>query len=246
MPGILAANDGLQEFTSICRLDDGKRLVSIIATDKLLHMPAIGEAIDAVREAARSTAQQEAQTMSSQAEDPDTATDDDTQVVIFRLGAEEFGVPIMSVQEIVRVPETLTRVPKTPSFVEGVINLRGTVLPVIDQRARLGLPLVARSEGQRIMVYMLGGLRTGFIVDSVAEVLRIPRAHIAPAPMLSAEQSQLISRVANLAGDKRLVMLIDPQHLLQGSEMAAVQGMGTQESAGAAEQARDLPFAKAA
>jgi purine-binding chemotaxis protein CheW len=119
-----------------------------------------------------------------------TATDDDTQVVIFRLGAEEFGVPIMSVQEIVRVPEVLTRVPRTPAFVEGVINLRGTVLPVIDQRTRLGLPAIERNDRQRIMVYTLGGLRTGFIVDSVAEVLRIGRAQIAAAPALGDEQGR--------------------------------------------------------
>ena len=68
----------------------------------------------------------------SDAEPDDQANDDPTQVVIFRLGAEEFGVPIMNVQEIVRVPETLTRVPKAPAFVEGVINLRGTVLPVMS------------------------------------------------------------------------------------------------------------------
>ena len=68
---------------------------------------------------------------------------DDLQLVIFRLGAEEFGVPIMAVQEIVRVPEQLTKVPRTPAFVEGVINLRGAVLPVIDQRSRLGLPALA-------------------------------------------------------------------------------------------------------
>jgi purine-binding chemotaxis protein CheW len=156
----------------------------------------------------------------------DIASDDDTQVVIFRLGAEEFGVPIMSVQEIVRVPEALTRVPRTPAFVEGVINLRGTVLPVIDQRGRLGLPPIERNERQRIMVYLLGGKRTGFIVDSVAEVLRIPRAHIVPAPAMSHEQSQLISRVAKVGGDKRMVLLIDPAHLLQGGEVQAIEQFG--------------------
>ncbi len=268
MPGILAADQGLQEFSSICRLEDGKRLVSIIATDKLLHMPAITQAVNAVlRAAADSTSTADGEDLNMSAADRnnerdnerDDNGDDDTQVVIFRLGAEEFGVPIMSVQEIVRVPETLTRVPKTPAFVEGVINLRGTVLPVIDQRSRLGLPVVPRSESQRIMVYMLGGLRSGFIVDSVAEVLRIPRADIAPAPSMSEEQSQLISRVANLQGSKRLVMLIDPQHLLQGREMQAMQRMSPSpgKSAGAepaepgmpgapAEQGVALPLAKAA
>ena len=219
MPGVLAADHQLQEFSSICRLDGGKRLVSIIATDRLLHIPAVGQALQ------HTAALDSAQSLNDDMDHDDTdiaATDDDTQLVIFRLGAEEFGVPIMSVQEIVRVPEVLTRVPKTPAFVQGVINLRGTVLPVIDQRSRLGLDSIERSEGQRIMVYLLGGMRTGFIVDSVAEVLRIPRGHIAPAPALSHEQSQLIGRVANLDGGKRLVMLIEPEHLLAGDEVSAV------------------------
>jgi purine-binding chemotaxis protein CheW len=245
MPAILAADQGLQEFTRICRLDDGKRLVSIIATDKLLHMPAIAQAVQAAQQVAASHSTKEDAMQAAHEDNDASRDDDDAQVVIFRLGAEEFGVPIMSVQEIVRVPESLTRVPKTPAFVEGVINLRGTVLPVIDQRSRLGLPVVERSEGQRIMVYMLGGMRTGFIVDSVAEVLRIPRAHIAPAPALSEEQSRLISRVANLQGSKRLVMLIDPQHLLHGSEMQAVQAMDGGRAAGT-EPAVEAPYARAA
>lgn len=222
MPGVLAADGQLDEFASICRLDGGKRLVSIIATDRLLRLPAIEQALAAARQRDPATPEEQAMQSSSEAHDDDSATDDDTQVVIFRLGAEEFGVPIMSVQEIVRVPETLTRVPRTPPFVEGVINLRGTVLPVIDQRSRLGLPLIERNDRQRIMVYLLSGVRTGFIVDSVAEVLRIPRAQIAPAPALSSEQSLLIDRIANLEGDKRLVMLVDPAHLLQGGEVQAI------------------------
>jgi len=223
MPGMLAGEEQLQEIAAICRLDGGKRLVSILAADKLLRMPGVEQALDAARRAGSDNTSQESASMDNHIDQADDAVDDDMQVVIFRLGAEEFGVPIMSVQEIVRVPETLTRVPRTPAFVEGVINLRGTVLPVIDQRGRLGLPLIERNDSQRIMVYLLGGMRTGFIVDSVAEVLRIPRNLIVPAPMLSDEQSHLISRVANLQGDKRLVMLIDPAHLLQGREIQAVE-----------------------
>jgi len=231
MPGMLAGEEQLQEISSICRLEDGKRLVSIIAVDKLLRLPAIGAALDAARHTRIDNTAQENRDMdmnpNGEMDETGDAPDDDIQVVIFRLGAEEFGVPIMSVQEIVRVPETLTRVPRTPTFVEGVINLRGSVLPVIDQRGRLGLPPTERNDRQRIMVYLLGGLRTGFIVDSVAEVLRIPRGRIVPAPMMSEEQSRLISRVANLEGDKRLVMLIDPAHLLQGAEIQAVGQIGT-------------------
>jgi purine-binding chemotaxis protein CheW len=225
MPGMLVAGGGLDEFSSICRLDGGKRLVSVLAADKLLRLPAIEQALDAARRLRAPGASPHEDPM----HDPDSidmSSDDDTQVVIFRLGDEEFGVPIMSVQEIVRVPEALTRVPRTPAFVEGVINLRGTVLPVIDQRSRLGLPPIARNERQRIMVYLLGGRRTGFIVDSVAEVLRIPRAQIVPAPAMSHEQGLLISRVAKVGGDKRLVLLIDPAHLLQAGEVQAMQPIG--------------------
>lgn len=222
MPAILAEDSRLQEFSSICRLDGGKRLVSIIATDRLLGLSGIRDALSAAA-THTSTDQPGSQDMRQASDDTDQeGTDDDAQAVIFRLGAEEFAVPIMSVQEIVRVPEVLTRVPRTPDFIEGVINLRGTVLPVIDQRTRLGLPAIERNDGQRIMVYLLGGTRTGFIVDSVAEVLRIPRSQIAAAPDMSQEQSRLISHVAKLDGDRRLVMMLDPSHLLQSREMQAM------------------------
>lgn len=224
MPGILSRGQDMQEFSSICRLEGGKRLVSIIDSEKLLGMSAMQDVMQAAGTPGAPTDASGAPMSSNSS--AAVVTDDDAQVVIFRLGAEEFGVPIMSVQEIVRVPESLTRVPKTPTFVEGVINLRGTVLPVIDQRVRLGMPPIERNDRQRIMVYTLGnGMRTGFIVDSVAEVLRIPRGNIERSPELSDEQARLISQVAKLDKDKRLVMLIDPSQLLGGREMGAMQSM---------------------
>jgi purine-binding chemotaxis protein CheW len=129
-------------------------------------------------------------------------------------------VPIESVQEIVRVPEVLTRVPKAPECVEGVINLRGAVLPVIDLRRRLGMPCVERSDRQRVMVFLIGGMRTGFIVDSVAEVLKIHKSSIESAPRLSAEQGSLLARMANLEQQKRMVQLIAPEHLMESAELA--------------------------
>ncbi len=224
MPGILARGEDMQEFSSICRLENGKRLVSIIDSEKLLGMSTMQD----VMTAAGTPGGENNASGASMSNSSSTAiaSDDDAQVVIFRLGAEEFGVPIMSVQEIVRVPESLTRVPKTPAFVEGVINLRGTVLPVIDQRVRLGMTPIERNDRQRIMVYTLGnGMRTGFIVDSVAEVLRIPRGNIERSPELSDEQARLISQVAKLDKDKRLVMLIDPSQLLGGRELGAMHSM---------------------
>ncbi len=242
MPGVLSRDSRLQEFASICRLDNGKRLVSIIATDRLLGMQEIREALQSADRADDDQGLQESDAMNTST--IRQAADDDAQVVIFRLGAEEFGVPIMSVQEIVRAPEALTRVPKTPKFVEGVINLRGTVLPVIDQRSRLGLPGIERNDRQRIMVYMLNGVRTGFIVDSVAEVLRIASGQIERAPELSAEQGRLITRVAKLEGDRRLVMLIDPSHLLASREIDAIEGMA--DRAGPQEPLEDVPLQRAA
>jgi purine-binding chemotaxis protein CheW len=216
MPSMLARDGNMSDITDICRLDKGQRLVSIISTDNLFRHSAIKEALTTVN--ANTDNANEAKT----AQD---GTGDDEQVVVFRLGAEEFGVPIDSVQEIVRVPETLTHVPKAPASVEGVINLRGSVLPVIDLRRRLGLDTIARNDGQRIVVFLIRGVRTGFIVDAVAEVLKVPRNAIEQAPNLSKEQSTLLARMANLEKQKRMLQLIDPAHLLGDSELTGVAEM---------------------
>jgi purine-binding chemotaxis protein CheW len=142
-------------------------------------------------------------------------SDEEEQVVVFRLGKEEFGVPIESVQEIVRLPDEMTKVPKAAAAVEGVINLRGAVLPVIDLRRRLGLAPVERSDRQRIVVLGIDNVRTGFIVDSVAEVLKVPKSAIEAAPHLSGDQHQVLARMANLEKQKRMVQLIDPKYLIE-------------------------------
>jgi purine-binding chemotaxis protein CheW len=123
------------------------------------------------------------------------------------------------------VPETLTHVPRAPAAVEGVINLRGAVLPVVDLRRRLGMATVARNDGQRIVVFLIRGVRTGFIVDAVAEVLKVPRQAIEPAPQLSAEQSTLLARMANLEAQKRMLQLIEPEHLLDGSDLSGMSSL---------------------
>lgn len=214
MPGLLAREGDLADISEICRLDGGKRLVSIISAANLFKH-------SSVREAVKSVDKMRADEQASATVDiDDEAADDDEQVVVFRLDKEEFGVPIDSVQEIVRVPEQLTHVPKAPACVEGVINLRGAVLPVIDLRRRLGLPTVERSDRQRVMVFLISGVRTGFIVDSVAEVLKIQKAAIEPAPCLSPEQARLLARMANLEKQKRMVQLIDPAQLIEAPDLA--------------------------
>jgi purine-binding chemotaxis protein CheW len=219
MPALLAKDGDMSDISQICRLDDGKRMVSIITARNLFDHSAIKEALNTVSDIKQENVDESVE--------QDDDLDDDEQVVVFRLGKEEFGVPINSVQEIVRVPEALIHVPKSPAFVEGVINLRGSVLPVIDLRMRLGMSRVERSDSQRIMVFLIADVRTGFIVDSVAEVLKIAKAIIEPSPQLSSEQGKLLSRMANMEKQKRMVQLLDPSHLIEGKELeklAAVKG----------------------
>ena len=107
---------------------------------------------------------------------------------MFRLGEEEFGLPIAAVDEVAAVPDKITRLPKTPKFLEGVVNLRGDVVPVIDQRRRFDMP---RYEGdlarRRLVVVRTARHRAGLIVDSVSEVLSRRRAPSAPPPTLAGE-----------------------------------------------------------
>jgi purine-binding chemotaxis protein CheW len=218
MPPLLAREGDAAEITGICRLDDGKRLVSIVAASNLFEHSSVKEALTQVKIGDQGDEDPESERMEG--------LDDVEQMVVFLLGKEEFGVPIASIQEIVRVPEEMTRVPDTPVWVEGVINLRGTVLPVVDLRTRMGLSKAEKSDRQRIMVFLLDGTHTGFVVDQVAEVLRIPRNAIEPAPRLSGDQGLLFSRMANLEKAKRMIQLLDPARLVEGRKLAELASVG--------------------
>jgi len=161
--------------------------------------------------------------MTGQTETASRQADDEEQYVVFRVADEEYGVPIEVVQEIVRIPDQLTRVPKAPDFIEGVVNLRGAVLPVIDQRRRFSLPDMARNDRQRIMVFMIRGVRTGFIVDSVSEVLKILRSQISSAPDVATNEDSAVSRVANIVAAKRMILMLDVERLLSPTETHAMK-----------------------
>lgn len=217
IPSLFESQSSVRHLSSMCRLDEGKRLVSVLAVESLLEqanyrVETHGDELAEVITAADSSTNTEEYSM-----------EDEGQVVVFKLGGEEFGVNIHSVQEIVRVPEQLTHIPQSPEFLEGVINLRGSVLPVVDQRRRMGIPSGQRNDRQRIMVYLMEGVRTGFIVDSVTEVLRIDAQHISKNPAEGIHASELLPQVANLPDNKRMILLIDPQALLSGSEIHAMR-----------------------
>ena len=155
------------------------------------------------------------------------------QLVTFHLDGEEFAVEILKVQEIIRRIDT-TRVPNAPDFVEGVINLRGKVVPVICLRKRFGLPDRDKSNASlnRIVVVEVGGAVAGLAVDSVSEVLRIPEDTIEPPPRLVKVDRDYVSGVGKL--QDRLLMLLDVDKILNDAEKAACSEITTQPKVAAA------------
>jgi purine-binding chemotaxis protein CheW len=140
----------------------------------------------------------------------------DCQLVGFRIGEEMYGVQIGSVREIVRVPE-ITAVPNVPEMVEGVINLRGKIIPVMDLRKRFGSTAIQPDKKNRILVVELGNRLLGLIVSSASEVLKIPPSEIEPPGAVFAEgESSYVTGVGKLKG--RLVILLDIARLLRQPE----------------------------
>jgi purine-binding chemotaxis protein CheW len=131
----------------------------------------------------------------------------DKQLVIFELGGEAYGVDIAIVEGIVKM-QAITRMPHAPEYVEGVTNLRGSVLPVINLEKRFGIPPLQETHDTRIMIILMGGTKVGMIVDSVSEVLMIDESMVEPAPSLvSSTKTEFITGIAKIG--TRLVMLLD-------------------------------------
>jgi purine-binding chemotaxis protein CheW len=144
------------------------------------------------------------------------------QLVIFELSKEFYGVDIAAVEGIIKM-QTITVVPHAPSFVEGVTNLRGAVLPVIDLHKRFGLPRPEDTRNSRIVVVMVNGLKIGMVVDAVSEVLRIPESAIEPPPpMVTTVDSAFIEAIAKL--EDRLIILLDLSKVLTLDEQKKLQG----------------------
>jgi len=137
-------------------------------------------------------------------------------IVGFRVGQEMFGVPIHLVHEIVRVPE-ITSVPDSPGCVQGVINLRGKIVSVVDLRRRFGAKEIKPSKKNRILVTEVGGKLVGLIVDSASEVLKIPENEIELPPVFDQGESNYVTGVGKLSG--RLIILIDLNKILQKGEL---------------------------
>ena len=217
VPSVLAARlRGESRLKAIFRGDAG-RLLPVLGSDTLLGdevMNRLGKATE--REAAPAVRQ--------------GAT---SQYLVFRLGEEEFGLVISAVDEVAAAPDTLTRLPRMPKFLRGVVNLRGEVLPVIDQRARFDLPPY-QGRRQRLVVVRSTRHRAGLIVDAVSEVLTVADAAVEPAPELHGETTSLVSGVVNLDGAQRMILLLNPDELLSRSEAGLLAAFTAKADAGKA------------
>lgn len=214
VPAILTRGNAEAQIQGICRLEGGLRLVSVLSTDHLYRDQALIEQITPE---------------TGKSHDMDIADDSSTgdeQFIVFQLGGEEYGLPIGAVDEVVRVPDTLTRLPKAPAFIDGVMNLRGRVVPVIDQRRRFRFEGRGERRRERIVVVRIDQMQAGFVVDTVSEVLSIPRSQLSPTPDLAADGGQVIDRIANIEVEGRMILLLDPRELLDRAEKDLLAAMG--------------------
>lgn len=207
VPPVLAARiGGESRIRSVYRGEGGRRLISILSPEQLFRE-------DVMKRLAAN--QSSAQTRDVQG---DTAGGNELIFLVFKLGEDEFGLPIDAVVEVAHVPARITRIPKTPKFLEGVVNLRGEILPVVDQRRRFEMPRLENTAGRRLIVIRTERHRAGLIVDSVADVLRTHAENVEPPPDLTEATSRLVRGVVNLEKARRIVLLLDPTELLTRAE----------------------------
>jgi purine-binding chemotaxis protein CheW len=145
----------------------------------------------------------------------------DLQIVGLRVGGETFGILISQVREIVRVPQ-ITAVPNAPAIVEGVMNLRGRIIPIVDLRKRFGEKDIQASKKNRVVIVEMDGRLIGLTVNAASEVLKIPPSQIDPPQSVFPDNdADYVSGIAKLSD--RLVLLIDLRRVLQPGELRQVE-----------------------
>lgn len=161
------------------------------------------------------------------------------QLVTFHLGNDEFGADIMNVKEIVRVSE-ITKVPNAPAYIEGVCNLRGNVLPIVDGRVRLNMSKKENDENSRVLVIDTGGKTTGMVVDRVSEVMRVSEADIEPPPsIIRSIESEHLNGVVKLNNGSRLIMLLQMDKILDSDEAEIIRNEANERIKAAAQETRE-------
>ena len=200
------SGSGLHGVCGVAKLDQGKRLVLLLDEKALLQVTnAVGNTTSASANETKELLMESA---------------DERQMVSFTLGDAEFGIAIQEVQEIIRLTK-VTAVPRSPAYVEGMVNLRGEVLPVVDLRKRMGLPAKPVSDATRVVVVDLKGAKAGLIVDAVREVTRIASRDLAPAPgLVAGAEREIIEGVARLNQGERMILVVRPDKLLNAEEFS--------------------------
>jgi chemotaxis signal transduction protein len=215
-------------LSGIAKLDDGNRLILLLATGSLLDHKVLskiaedsaGEGTGAVIAAADETKPDDKK------KEEETGQGEEVQLVTFLLGQEEYGIPIAKIQEIDRLSK-ITQTPKAPKFVEGVTNLRGEVIPVLSTRMLFALETKASDDHTRVIIVDLGGAKTGLVVDSVKQVLSISKRNIAPPPasISSGADGQFISGLGKVEDGKRMIVLLDVEKVLTRGEQSQVAAL---------------------
>jgi purine-binding chemotaxis protein CheW len=213
-------SSGHQEVAGVAKIDDGKRLIMIM-DEKNLIGDKESEMLDEIKKK-----EEEDQSSQDQAQTLEEKSLDEEQLVTFFIGDEEYGVKIMQVQEINRLEE-ITAVPKAPEFIDGVTNLRGNVIPVMNIRKLFGREEKEKDDRTRIVIVDIAGKKTGLRVDRVNEVLHIPKSDIdeTPAIVAGSDAARFMEGVCKLNDGKRMVMLINVQQILGADEMETFNEM---------------------
>jgi chemotaxis signal transduction protein len=210
------ASSGGMELSGVAKLDDGARLIMLLDVASLMKDQKLRDVRNSSPQTAETQKSGEAHKASAGAQELS-----EVQLVTFMLAAEEYGVPISQIQEIDRLAK-ITKVPKAAEFIEGITNLRGEVVPVLDTRKRFELDVKPPDDRTRIIIVDLGGVKTGLVVDSVREVLNLARKDIAPPPEAigSGIDQQFISGIGKVDSGKRMIVLLDVEKILSRQEQA--------------------------
>ena len=226
VPPLLTRGAGEARIQEVCRIEGGRRLVLLLSPDRLFDGETMARVVQAAGAAAPPTVQ--------------AADGEPThELVVFRIGADLFGLPVDVVDEVVRRPTRVARVPHAPDFLEGMMNLRGRVVPLIDQRRRFATN--SSAPARRVIVMTAEGAQAGFGVDAVIEVLRVKASELVPAPPLSAEDAPLFQRIAqagsaniesaSIKREGRMILLIDAATLMNGVAKDLVASLAASDAA---------------
>jgi purine-binding chemotaxis protein CheW len=153
-----------------------------------------------------------------------TTSDGDAirQLISFTVGSEEYGLELLRVKEVIRVRQ-ITWLPKAPTCVKGIINLRGDVIPIVDLRDRFGLASAEQTASSRVIVVEIGGRSVGMVVDSASQVVRVPADQFdPPPPVWGAGTRDFITAVGKTG--ERLILMIDVDAILSTEDMNDIAG----------------------